>query len=261
MHSLSKGHSCNAIGDNSLKKRISIHRLLHAIALCGASIFTLPALADFVPGVSVSLIAPGGYTDGTTIYPDPISLVQGVDYGALNSITAANGGDIGSFMLPDEQISLSGESILIRAAQGEDALPGGTGFLGSGASHARYEFSGLSITGRTITGFTLYAFDGYGTTGLFSGVSSLPAVSLTLDTLVFNLDDFDFVDRLGGLALNYAEFRIDILSRADTQPPDPNGVPEPGSLMLASVALLALHFVSRRRAKNADNRKAGVNHA
>lgn len=260
MHSLSKGHFCNPIGDTPPKKRMSIHGLLHAIALCSASIFTLPALADFAPGISVSLIAPGGFTDGTTITSTPISLTQSVGYGALNSITPANGGDIGSFMLADEQISLSGESILIRAAQGEDTLPGGTGYLGLGASHARYELSGLGITGRTLTGFALYAFDGYGTTGLFSGVSSLPAVSLTLDTLVFNLDDFDFVDRLGGLSLNFAEFRIDILSRANTQPPDPNGVPEPGSLMLASVALLVLHFVSRRRAKNADNRKAGVNH-
>ena len=258
MHSLFTGHTCNATGGNSLKKRISIRGLLHAVALCSASIFTLPALAVFTPGISVSLIAPGGVTDGTTITPAPILLTQNLDY--VVGITPGDGGEIGDFLLPNEQISLSGESIRIRAAQGEDTLPGGTGFLGLGGANARYEFSNLGITGRTLTGFNLFAFDGFETTG-FSGVLTLPGVSLTLNTLIFNLDDFDFVNRLGGASLNFAEFRIDILSIPNIQPPDPNGVPEPGSLMLASVALLALGFISRRRAKNADNPNASVNHA
>lgn len=260
MHSLSKGHSCNAISDKPLKKRISIHNWLHAIALCSASIFTLPALATLTTPISVNLISPGGITTDST----PLFFSETLTY--ATPIVAGGSGEIGGFMLPDEQISLDGDSIRIRAAQGD--LSGGTGYLGSGTAHARYEFNGLSIAGRILTSINVFAFDGYlssGTSGVLSGIGVNLVdtdANLTLDTLIFNLDELLFDPRFGPeSSLNYAEFRIDILSRPDTQPPDPNGVPEPGSLMLASVALLALYFVSRRRAKNADSPKTSVNHA
>lgn len=259
MHSLSKGHFCSAICATPLKKGKSIRGLLHAAALCIASIATLPALATLTTPISVNLISPGGTTSDSS----PLFFSETVTY--ATPIAAGGSGAIGGFMLPDEQISLSGDSIRIRAAQGD--LLGGTGYLGLGGDHARYEFNGLSITGRIITSINVFAFDDYlsaGTSGVLSGIGANlidTDANSTLDTLVFNLDELLFDPRFGDQSsLNYAEFRIDILSRADTQPPGPNGIPEPGSLMLASVALLALHFVSRRRAKSADSSKAGVKH-
>ena len=253
MHSLSKGHFCNPIGDTPPKKRISIHGLLNAIALCSVSIFTMPALATLTTPISVNLISPGGTTSDST----PLAFSEPLTY--ATPIAAGGSGAIGGFMLPNEQISLSGDSIRIRAAQGD--LSGGTGYLGLGGAHARYEFNGLSIAGRVLTSIDVFAFDGYlssGTSGVLSGIGVNlidTDANSTLDTLIFNLDDLLFDPRFGAQSsLNFAEFRIDILSRAGTQPPNPNGVPEPGSLMLASAALLALRFVSRRR--TADNAKA-----
>lgn len=223
----------------------SVFPLARWAAVCCAAMFALPALADLVSPIPVNLIAPGGITGDAT----PFTLTQSVDYAA--PITPLGGGDIGGFMLPNEQIALNGDSIRIRAAQGDDL--GGTGYLGLGGDHARYEFGGLSITGRVLTGFNMFAFDGYGTSG-FSGVSSGIGVSLIdsnadtlLDMLIFNLDDLRFIDRGLGSSLNYGEFRIDILSRASTQPP-PTGIPEPGTLVLAAAGLFALRSVSRRRA-------------
>ena len=223
---------------SSNSDRRSVLWLARGIVLSCAAIFALPALASLVSPITVDLRAPGGTTTDST----PISVTQTVDYGS--PITPAGIGDISGFMLPNEQIALSGDSILIRAAQGDPG--GGTGYLGSGGNHALYRFNGLSITGRTITGFNVYDFDGYGmsgTTGLTSGLGVLLAGT----TLTFNLDDLLFVNRLNGQSNNFAEFRIDILSRPNTPPPPPNGVPEPGSLMLVTSALLALWPASIRR--------------
>lgn len=215
--------------------------------------FSLPAAATLVTPISVSLIAPGGFTNGIDP-PDttPLALNQTVSYGA--PITPAGGGAIGGFMLPDEQVALNGDSIRIRAAQGSEL--GGTGYLGLGGAHARYELSGLAIAGSTITGFALYTFDGYGVSG-FSGAAGGVGVTFVdsadadsaPDLLVFNLDDLLFVNRGAGNSLNFAEFRIDILSRLDNPPPPPppNGVPEPGTLALAAAALFALRSASRRQ--------------
>jgi hypothetical protein len=221
----------------------SLGQLARCAAWCGVTLLGLPAFATLATPISVSLIAPGGITGNTT----PFTLIEPVGYGS--PIGLSGSGDISGFMLPGEQISLLGDSILIQADQGNDV--GGTGYLGNGTDHARYEFDGLGISGRTITGFNVYAFDGYGTSG-FSGVTSGIGVSLfsmtvsgPLDTLDFNLDDLLFVDRGNGQSGNYAQFRIDILSTPDTVPP-PVDVPEPGSLMLVAAALLALRLVTPR---------------
>lgn len=224
----------------------SLGKLARCAALCGVTLLGLPVFATLVTPISVSLIAPGGITGNDT----PFTLIETVDY--VSPINSSGSGDISTsgLLLPGEQISLFGDSIQIQTAQGDPA--GGTGYLGSATAHARYEFDGLSIAGRTITGFNIYAFDGYGISG-FSGVSSGIGVSLfsmtvsgPLDTLDFNLDDLLFVDRGNGQSGNFAQFRIDILSTPDTQPP-PVDVPEPGSLMLVAAALLALRLVTSRR--------------
>ncbi len=246
-------------GESRIALKPTRHRAVFAqarwAAICCALAFALPATATLVTPISVSLIAPGGFTNGIDP-PDttPLLFNQTVSYGA--PITPAAGGAIGGFMLADEQVALNGDSIRIRAAQGSEL--GGTGYLGLGGVHARYELSGLAIAGSTITGFTLYTFDGYGTSG-FSGAASGVGVTFVdtgdadtaPDLLVFNLDDLLFVNRGGGSSLNFAEFRIDILSRLDNPPPPPpppppNGVPEPGTLALAAAALFALRSSFRR---------------
>lgn len=235
----------------------SLGRLVRSAVICGAALFALPAMATLVSPIQVSLLAPGG----STVDPTPLLLTQTVS--SATPITTGDGGDIGDFMLPSEQIALDGDSILIRAAQG-DSL-GGTGYLGDGTGHARYEFSALGITGRTLTGFNVFAFDGYANSGV-TGVTSGVGVSLVdtnadtfLDTLIFNLDDLLFVDRGHGESENFAEFRIDILSTPNITPPPPppTGVPEPGTLILAAAALGALRFSLRRAGGKVTESRGG----
>lgn len=221
----------------------SLGRFARSAVICGVALFALPAMATLVSPIQVSLLAPGGTTS------DPTALSMSQTVSDVTPITTGDGGDIGDFMLPNEQIALVGDSIRIRAAQGDSA--GGTGYLGDGTGHARYEFSALSITGRTLTGFNVFAFDNYADSGV-TGVTSGVGVSLVdtnadtfFDTLIFNLDELLFVDRGLGESENFAEFRIDILSTPDTSPP-PTDVPEPGTLMLAAAALGALRFSLRR---------------
>lgn len=242
MNSWSDQVSCEIPLDARKPDRNSVLWLVRGIVLSCAAIFTLPAMANLVSPITVNLLAPGGYTDGTITDTTPISFTQTVDYGS--PITSAGSGAISGFMLTDEQIALSLDSILIRAVQG-DSL-GGTGYLGFSGNHALYRFNGLSITGRTITGFNVYDFDGYGTSG-FTGLTSGLGVSLVGDTLTFNLDDLLFFDRGLGQSNNFADFRIDILSTPNTPSPPPNGVPEPGSLILVTSALFALWPASNRR--------------
>ena len=198
------------------------------------------ASAALLDTVLVDLIA----LNGTELDPlTPISLIQlaPLATGVL-AVNLGGAGPISNFMLDDERITFSGNSILIRvgAASVNGLNPG----FGAGA---RYELTGLAVAGEVITGFTAYAFDGYGTTGTFTGLApgvlpSLVQLGVNADSISFKLDNtLTFVDRGLGGSLNYAEFRIDLLS----QP-----IPEPGTwlMMLAGLGGLA-GMAARRRSQ------------
>lgn len=244
------------------------HKTLPGLAritlVCGAALLALSAQANLVTPISVSLLAPGGITGDIT----PVAATGSVSYGAPILTDATQPvTDIRFWLLNNsaasaEQISLNGDSIQIRAAQGADV---GTGYLGSGGLHARYEFTGLAKAGFTITGFTVSSFDGFGISG-FNGLVSGLGVSfidtnadLAPDKLIFNLDDLVFVDRPGGNSLNFADFRISILSIADIVPPPPNDVPEPGTVALFAGALFALRFAMRQRAGSPAFKSSAAN--
>jgi hypothetical protein len=230
-------------------------------AVAGAAMLaTLPAMANLATPISVSLIAPGGYTSGTGGGdPTPLTLTQSVVNGP--GITLAGGGDIGGWMLPNEQVALSGDSIHISSYRGDDTVAR-TGWLGIGADHARYELSGLSIANATITGFTVSDFDGFGSSGFQGDVAGTSFVDLidsdtngSLDTLIFNLDDLRFKDRGAavGSSLDHADFNITILSTPNgtpppppPPPPPPNPTPEPGTLLLSLAAIAGSGLATRR---------------
>jgi hypothetical protein len=213
--------------------RLRLGQLIGGLAFALAS---WSAQADFASDITVRLVAPGGLTYDTT----PLDLSQTVPVADLaNGVRAGNlggSGDVSDFMLDDERVFFTGNSILIRAAAGD--FTGGvstTGYLGANGSPARYEISGLAITGQVITGFTAYAFDGFamsGFTGLQSPGSPASLVQLTNPTtLSFDLSSIVFMPRLGGQSGDYAEFRIDLL----TTP-----VPEPATWLLLAGGLLLL---------------------
>ena len=217
-------------------------RLGHQLGALFLALASLSAHADFAADVTVTLIAPGGLVADAM----PISLEQTVAVANLaGGVLAGNlggSGDISGFMLDNERVSFSGNSILIRAAVGD--VTGGvwtTGYLGAGGSAARYEISGLAITGQAITGFAVYAFDGYATSGV-SGLLSPPDPASLVQlagggTIRFNLDSLVFVQRPGGEGDSYAEFRIDLL----TTP-----VPEPATWLLLAGGLLLVLRRSRK---------------
>ncbi|MEO6280458.1 PEP-CTERM sorting domain-containing protein [Roseateles sp.] len=222
--------------------RLRLGQQIGALCLALAS---LSAQADFASDITVKLIAPGGLTGDAT----PISLSQTVASADLASgVLAGNlggSGEVSDFMLDNERVFFSGNSILIRAAAG-DVIGGDlvTGYLGAGGSPARYEISGLSVTGQTITGFMAYAFDGFATSGTSSatGLQS-PASAGSLvqwvnaSTISFDVSSIVFARRFAGDTDNYAEFRIDLL----TTP-----VPEPATWLLLSGGLLAVLRRSRK---------------
>lgn len=212
-----------------------------AVALCSQS-----ALANFQSDITVKLIAPGGIVSS----PAPISVSQLVTTANFaTGITAAGGGPVGSWMLNAEEITFSGNSIHVRSYAGDDT--GGvltTGYLGSGGQHARYEFDGLSIAGKTIVGVNIFAFDGYadsGVTGLLGSASSLVHY-IDTDTISLDLDSIVFADRGTGTSNAHADFRIDLITRDAT---DPGGtVPEPATLALFAIAALGAGVARRRGA-------------
>lgn len=203
----------------------------------------LPARADFSGDITVKLLAPGGTAEDTT----PVSLTQTVSVADLaGGVLAGNlggTGDISAFMLDNERVSFSGNSILLRIGAG--GLADGqltTGYLADGLDPARYEISGLAVPGHLITSYTVQAFDGFGSSGSTGLLTPAVPASLVFlfnnNTLSFNLDSIVFVERFAGQSENYAEFRIDLVT---TPVPEPR----PALLLLAGGALLLL---LRRRA-------------
>lgn len=216
-------------------RRVATAALLVALSTL---VVATSARADLLDTVSVALIAP----NGTEIDPSAFTLSQAAPLATgVLAMNLGGTGDISGFMLNDEQITISGNSILIRVAAGsENGLNPGYG------DGAHYLLTGLAVAGETITGMAVYGFDGYSSvgpvTGLADGVipSSLVHLGAGAHSISFDLDNaLTFRDRGIGGSLNYAEFRIDL----QTQP-----VPEPGSwlMMLAGLGGVA-GLLARRR--------------
>jgi len=229
-------------------------------SLIGAALGTLLALssmsarADFQSDITVKLIAPGG----VTVDPTPINVSQLVSNANLaTGVQAGDGGAIGSgWMLSGEEVFFDGNSIKLRVGVGDDTTGGvyTTGYQGSGGEHARYEFDGLSIAGKTIVGLNIYDWDGFGTTDNGSGTGlANPGVLGSLANLVnastvsFDLDTLQIAKRIPGSSNNFAEFRIDLVTQdAGTGPGGGNNVPEPASLALFAIAALGAGAARRR---------------
>ena len=205
---------------------------LASIALISALSVGAPAQAALLDPVSVTLVAPA-FFDPPLEQSAP--LATGIVAGNLGGT-----GDISRAMLDNEKISFSGDSILLRVASDGGALTTGWG------AGARYELTGITVVDSLITGVAVYAWDGYGSTGTFSGLAN-PAAAVLVSlggtalsrSLSLTLDDsLQFNDRGNGLIYNYVEFRIDLLS----QP-----VPEPGQWLLMAVGLGGLGLLAAQR--------------
>jgi hypothetical protein len=211
-----------------------------ALAALATLVVTPSARADLADTIAVELVAPNGIESDSTGFT--LSQLAPLATGVL-AMNLDGAGDISEFMLDDEQITFSGNSILIRVAAGsENGLNPGYG------DGAHYLLTGLAVPGETIIGFTVYGFDGYGTTGPDTGLAlgvlpdSLVHLGAGAHSMSFDLDNaLTFRDRGAGGSLNYAEFRIDL----QTQP-----VPEPSQwlLMLAGLGGVAGVLARRRSA-------------
>jgi hypothetical protein len=242
-------------------------RLLHHPAAWLAAVIMAAsspvALAANLSGnVTVNLIAPGGLTSdgGATIDPTPVSLSDTVTVSAgAIELSAGDSTTIGSQLMltsptpigssiplyapvSSELIDFNGSSIFVRLLTGSASALNvyTTGYLGSGGTHARYEFTGLNVPGETITGLSYLVGDNFGTLAN-TGLVNPPANFIRLTSahsIVFELDQLQFADRGQGNASNYAEFRIDL----QTAP-----VPEPSTFALALLGLGLTAWTARRR--------------
>lgn len=237
--------------DSSPARRLLGALVGSVIALCAT-----PALAGFQSDITVKLIAPGGITGD----PTPINVSQLVTTANFTTgVHTGDGGAVGGWMLAGEEVTFVGETIRVRAFAG-DTTPAGsiTGYLGASGSHARYEFDGLSISGKTIVGLSVSAFDGYAASGISGLAPSVSAASLVhlidADTVSFYLDDILFTDRgiNVGSSEDHADFLITLITQDNGTGPGPtdpgNGVPEPATLALFMVAAVGASAARRRRA-------------
>lgn len=212
-----------------------------SLLILAASFTQVTQAAPLAQPVTVTLSAPGGLWNGTTVTePGPIteSDVLAPDSSLLPEDDSIIGGQ---FLLPTEFISLVGTEIHIRLAQG--ASDGGTGYLGAAGTPATFTFSGLAVTGQDIVGLTLGFHDGFGPSGTI-GISNLPDLTSSNwirltnnDTVTVNIDTLRFLNRGGDSSDNFADIRISL----QTAP-----VPEPSTWVLLLGGLLATGLVRRR---------------
>jgi hypothetical protein len=218
---------------------------------------SMSAQASFSSDITVQLIAPSG----NTVDPTPVSKSQTVAVADLATGVVAGNlggvGDVSSQMLDNERVFFVGNSIMVRAGVGDDT--GGvytTGWLGPLGDPAHYVFDNLQIAGQTITGFHVYAYDGFATSGTSADTGLLtpidPADLVTqvdADTFTFDLSDIVFAHRVAGSSLNFAEFRIDLVTQdangggGDTG--GGNNLPEPATLALFAIAALGARAARR----------------
>lgn len=205
-----------------------------AMALCAA----LPAQATLVDSVNVTLDAPGGIAGigvpinvsqaaplATGIVPDPLT-------------------NIGSYMLTGEFIKFNSslDQVLMHIGAGAgdsiNNIPLTTGYLGSGGQHARYDFTGLGVSGATITGYQLVSVSGLLSPTLASDYIQLTSPS----SLSIYLDNLVFAPNALGDSFAGADLTIKLLS----SPVVVGTVPEPATLALVLVGLGGI--VTLRRA-------------
>lgn len=227
-------------------------RLIGVVFGVIAGLCAQSALASFQSDITVRLIAPGG----NTADPTPVNLSQVVTVANLATGIHANDGSpiggTGDVMIAQEEVVFVGNSIRVTAFSGyEDPTTHEvfTGWLGSGGQHARYEFDGLSIAGKTIVGFNVFTFDSYAGSG-FNGLANPVASDLVhlidADTLTLDLDSIIFAARPNiGNGEWHADFRIELITR-DADPGGGGTVPEPASLALFLAAALGARAARRR---------------
>ncbi|MCU0296138.1 MAG: PEP-CTERM sorting domain-containing protein [Candidatus Nanopelagicales bacterium] len=214
--------------------------------MAGSFLSVAAEAAPLLSPVTVTAHVPGGFDD------DPatgFTLSDSVDPAV--GIAPDDGSNIGDgLMLEAEFIEFVDASIHVRIAAGtvNGEGQGITGLFGDGMEEARYVFDGLAFAGKVITGYTVYGFDNFetsGTTGLISTQNAADFVSWDgNDAVTLLLEDLIFAARGAGESGDYADFRIDLLTR-DTDV-DPPTVPEPASLALALSALLVMAWTRRR---------------
>jgi hypothetical protein len=211
---------------------------LQSLAALLLSAIAAPAQAALADTVTVMLTAPGGTT------ADPLPVFASSPAPLATGIMPGDGSDVGNWLLPSEWVSFDapGEAILLHiAGGGTDAFNRQiTGYLGLGAEHARYEFTGLAVpAGFLISGFSATV------SGLLAPATSTDFIHLlSPSSLSVDLDSLVFSPVSGGESLAGADLRINLLSVP---------VPEPASwaLMIAGMAAVpGLRRIASRQGRS-----------